>query len=107
MDTMLIVGIIIFTGFLFGELAQQVRLPKITGYILAGICLNPRLLPLIPESFTDHTDFVTNISLSFITFSVGGTLLYSRLKALGKTILAITLGEWFIEFSLILILHEI
>jgi Kef-type K+ transport system membrane component KefB len=93
MDTMPIVGIMIFTGFLFGEIAQKIRLPKITGYILAGICLNPRLLPLIPKSFTEHTDFVTNISLAFITFSVGGTLLYSKIKALGKTILAIVLFE--------------
>jgi Kef-type K+ transport system membrane component KefB len=88
-----IVGIMIFTGFLFGEIAQKIRLPKITGYILAGICLNPRLLPLIPESFTKHTEFITNISLAFITFSVGGTLLYSKIKALGKTILAIVLFE--------------
>jgi Kef-type K+ transport system membrane component KefB len=80
MNTMPIVGIMIFTGCLFGEIAQKVRLPKITGYILAGICLNPRLLPLIPESFTKHTDFVTNISLAFITLSVGGTLLYSKIS---------------------------
>ncbi|HPF98518.1 MAG TPA: cation:proton antiporter [Kiritimatiellia bacterium] len=99
MNPILIVGLVIITGFLFGELAQLVKLPKVTGYILAGICINPRLLPLIPQDFTTHTDLITNVALSFITFSVGGTLLAGRLKKLGKTILWITVFE--AEFALL------
>ena len=93
MDGVLVVGTILLAGFLFGEIARQVGLPKVTGYILAGICLNPRLLPVVPETFPTHTDLVTHICLAFITFSVGGSLLWSRLKALGKTILLITVFE--------------
>ena len=69
-----ITGIILGAGFVFGELARLVRLPKVTGYILAGICINPQILPLIPADFSTHTNLVTNVALSFITFSVGGTL---------------------------------
>ncbi len=93
MNSILIVGFIIFTGFIFGETVQKLKLPKVTGYILAGICLNPRLLPLIPETFIDHTDLFTDIALAFITFSVGGTLLYAHIKKLGKPIFAITILE--------------
>ncbi len=102
MDSILIVGVILLTGFITGELASRVRLPRISGYIVAGICLNPGLLPLIPTSFTEHTGLVTDIALSFITFSVGGTLLKSRLKALGKTIVAITVFE--AETAVVLVL---
>ena len=84
MNTTLIVGVIMFTGFLFGEIAHKVRVPKVTGYILAGLFLNPNLFKLIPKDFTEHTCLVTSTALSFITFSVGGTLLYSLVKNSGK-----------------------
>jgi len=93
MQPILIVGIIVIIGFLFGELAERIRLPKITGYILAGILLNPDVVKFMPSDVIKHTTLVTDISLSFITFSVGGTLLYSRIKKLGKNILYITLFE--------------
>ena len=101
MQSMLIVGIIVFTGFVFGELVAKIKLPKVTGYILAGILLNPGLFGFIPRDFVDHTGVATNICLAFITFSVGGTLLLSRLKKLGKGILCITICE--AEFSFLII----
>ena len=93
MESILIIGIIIFTGFVAGELFTRIGLPKVTGYILAGLILNPKLTHFIPESFVEHTALVTNIALSFITFSVGGTLLLSRIRSLGKSIIFITLFE--------------
>jgi len=93
MEPILIIGIIIFTGFVVGELCTRLGLPKVTGYILAGLILNPNVTHFIPESFVGHTAIVTNIALSFITFSVGGTLLFSKIRSLGKTIIFITLFE--------------
>jgi len=98
MESLLIVGIIIFTGFIFGELVSIIKLPKVTGYILAGVILNPQLLHIIQADFTNHTDIITNIALSFITFSVGGTLFYKRIKKLGKAIVFITIFEAEIAF---------
>jgi Kef-type K+ transport system membrane component KefB len=97
MESLLIIGIILFTGFVLGEIVSKIKLPKITGYILAGILLNPGLFHIIPSSFNEHTDVITNIALSFITFSVGGTLLYKKIKKLGKEIISITFFE--AEFS--------
>jgi len=93
MDTTLIVGIILSGGLLLGELASLIRLPKVTGYIVAGVILNPQLTHIIPADFASHTDFVTNFSLSFITFSIGGTILASHIRKLGKSIAWITFFE--------------
>lgn len=93
MEAILILGIIIFAGFMFGELVGHVGLPKVSGYILAGIMLNPGLTAFIPDSFVEHTTLVTNIALAFITFSVGGTLKFSKIRMLGKSIILITLFE--------------
>ena len=89
MDSIFIVGIIIFTGFLCGELCNRIGLPKVTGYICAGLILNPQLTPFVPGSFVENTALVTDIALSFITFSVGGTLLFPKIRSLGKSIITI------------------
>ena len=93
MKPIMTVGIILIVGFIFGELARKIKLPKVTGYILAGVFLNPQFLPIIPHDFPYHTGLITNVALTFITFSVGGTLLFSRIKKLGKSIVWITICE--------------
>ncbi|HHB52029.1 MAG TPA: sodium:proton exchanger, partial [Saprospiraceae bacterium] len=103
MDIIFYSGIILFAGFIFGELVTLIKLPKVTGYILAGVLLNPELIDFIPKEITVHTDFITDVSLSFITFSVGGTLLYSKIKQLGKSILLITFFEAELAFIFTLI----
>lgn len=107
MEPILIIGIIIVTGFAVGELCSRIRLPKVTGYILAGLILNPKLTPFIPESFVVHTTLLTNIALSFITFSVGGTLLFSRIRSLGKTIVFITFFEAELAFLFVAVFFTI
>jgi len=93
MNILLTAGGILLAGVFFGELASLFKLPKITGYIIAGIILNLLLADLAPDDIETHTNVVTNISLAFITFSVGGTLLWKTIKSLGKTIVVITLLE--------------
>jgi len=93
MESILVVGIVVVSGFLVGEVMRRIGFPKVTGYILAGLLLNPSLTGLISPGFPEHTDPVTNIALSFITFSVGGTLLWGKLRKLGKRILCITVLE--------------
>ena len=102
MHTILTVGIVIFTGFMFGEIVSKVHLPRVTGYILAGVLLNPGLLHFVPPTFVHSTETVINIALAFITFSVGGSLCYSRIRDLGKSILWITAFEAELAFLAIL-----
>ena len=101
MGSTLIVGVIIFLGFLLGEIVSKINLPRITGYIIAGILLNPQLFHFIPTEFAQNTELITNIALSFITFSVGGTLLVSKIKQQGKSIFSITVFES--EFAFIIV----
>jgi len=101
MESLLILGAILFTGFVLGEILSKIKLPKITGYIIAGVLLNPELFHIIPSSFYEHTDVITNIALAFITFSVGGTLLYKKIKKLGKEIISITFFE--AEFAFLVV----
>ena len=89
MNPVLLIGIIIVSGFALGELAGMMRLPRVTGYVLAGILLNPDLTGLVPGDFVTHTDPVTHLALAFIAFSIGGELLYRRIRSRGRAILCV------------------
>ena len=99
MNVVLSVGVLIFTGYILGELAGKVKLPKVSGYILAGILLNPDLSGVMSSDFVKHTDPLLSISLSFITFSIGGSLSAQKLKATGRTVFSLTLLEAFLAFA--------
>jgi Kef-type K+ transport system membrane component KefB len=101
MDSILIIGIVILTGFVFGELVERIRLPRITGYVIAGIILNPKLSGLVPSGFTESTSPIVDICLSVITFAVGGELLFSRLKTQERRILAMTVFEAELAFAVV------
>ena len=93
MNSIILLGLVISCGFILGECASLLRLPKVSGYITAGLLLNPSLVPFVPESFVQHTAIPTDIALSFITFAVGGALTGTRLKELGRSIILIMLFE--------------
>jgi len=97
MPSIFLFGVIIAAAFFFGGLANKLKLPKITGFIIAGIILNPSLTHFIPADFASQATPITNIALAFITFAVGGALWYPRIKKLGKDIFYITIFE--AEFS--------
>ena len=101
MNVILSIGLLVFTGYILGELAQKIKLPKISGYILAGIVLNPDILGIMSNSFVGHTDPLLSISLAFITFSIGGSLSLEKLKSTGRQVLLLTLFEAVFAFLLV------
>ncbi len=87
------IGLILISGYLFGNLANILKLPRVSGYIVAGIVMSPHLIGIIDQSFLKKSDVVTHASLSVITFLIGSSLSLRKLRTLGKSILMITLGE--------------
>ena len=82
----LILGTLLLTGFIAGKLVSRIGLPKVTGYIIAGVLLNPQVSGLVPVSFISHSNLATNLTLAIITFSVGASLFLPALKKVGRTI---------------------
>ena len=93
MDALLTLGIMILAGYLLGELVGKLGLPRVSGYILAGLALNPHVTGLVSTGFVETTGTLTSLSLSILTFAVGGTLAIAPLKELGRGILLLAVGE--------------
>ncbi|MBQ8407970.1 MAG: cation:proton antiporter [Clostridia bacterium] len=87
------VSIMLFSGFAMTRITKLLRLPNVTAYIIAGILIGPFCLDLVPRSVVEGTDFISDIALAFIAFSVGEFFKVSSLKKNGIKTIVITLFE--------------
>lgn len=86
-------ALMLFLGFSMTRVTKRLRLPNVTAYILTGILIGPYCLDLIPADFVKGTDFLADIALAFIAFSVGEFFKISTLKKNGGKAVVITLFE--------------
>ncbi|MBU1049360.1 cation:proton antiporter [Candidatus Bipolaricaulota bacterium] len=93
MNGILAVGLAIILGYVLGELVRKIGLPRVSGYIVAGLLLNPKITGFVSSNFLASMDITTDFSLAILTFAIGGTLAFASLKDLGKKIMFIALGE--------------
>ena len=89
---LLLAGIAIGLGFLIGKGTHLMKITGIVGYIAAGIILGPDVLGVIHLS-SGEIETMTNVALGFVAFIIGGELTISLLRKMGKSIIAIIIGE--------------
>ena len=95
-------GLLLIAGYVFGLAANKVRLPRITGYIAAGLLLSPSISGVLNRAQIENQSIiVADITLSIIAFAIGGSLQMSRVRALAKSILWITLTQSMGAFILV------
>ena len=101
LNVILLFGMILIFGYVAGRVANLFKLPKVTGYIAAGILLEPSFFNVIPQKFIDHSAVISNFALCVITYAIGGSLLFRRIRKLGNTIWVMTVFESIITFLFI------
>ncbi|MCF6366221.1 MAG: cation:proton antiporter [Bacteroidales bacterium] len=101
--------IIIFTiSFIFIALASKqisgffvkIKLPQITGFLIAGIIAGPFILDLIKKDAVVNLGFINDISLAFIAFAAGAELYLKELRSRYKSISWMTFGQLVVTFLL-------
>lgn len=76
-------AVILFAGLLMGRAVKMVRLPNVTGYLLAGLLLGPSVLGVLPAGFVHELELVSEMALALIAFTVGAEFKFSYLKKVG------------------------
>ena len=92
-QTIIAIAILLFGGFAATRLTKLAHLPNVTAYILTGILLGPYCLGAIPPRIIEDTEFLPDIALAFIAFSVGEYFTLSSLRRNGAKVVLITLLE--------------
>jgi Kef-type K+ transport system membrane component KefB len=78
-----ILGLILVTGYFSGKAANLLRLPRISGYIVAGLLFSPSITGIIPYQQISHLFlFTSELALAFIAYAIGGSLRISRIRDL-------------------------
>ena len=75
----------IFSGMAFGRLVKLIKLPNVTGYLLAGLILGPSVLKIIPKDTIDGIAVISEVALGFIAFSIGNEFKMSYFKKVGAS----------------------
>ncbi len=84
-------GLLLVAGYVGGYLANKVKAPRVTGYLLAGIAVGPPLMGLVPEAWVARDSrLVTDIALGIIAFLIGGSLALSKIRRVGAQIVVVT-----------------
>lgn len=69
--TLATVALMMISGLLFGRLCKYIKLPNVTGYLIAGLVFGPSLFNIVDQNMIDEFAIISDIALSFIAFSVG------------------------------------
>lgn len=87
------IGILLLVGYLLGKLAGVIKLPEITGFIVAGILMGESVTGVIPAHQSEDLKVVTEVALGLIAITIGGEFYHSKLKRLGMRIVVITVVQ--------------
>jgi len=92
-QTLLAFGCLILAAYAAGELAVTVRVPKLVGYIAAGVVFGPSALVTVhAESISDLAP-VSSLAIALIAFLAGAELRWGDVRARGLAMLRILAVE--------------
>ncbi len=86
-----IMALLLLVGLVLGYLARLVRLPSVTGYLLAGLLLGPIFHVVDTEGarVSAQLEPITNLALSLIAITIGSHLQFGVLRNAFKRILVL------------------
>lgn len=102
-----VTALMLLAGLLLGRLGKLVKLPNVTGYLIAGLLLGPAVFNIIPAEMVDGFTIISDIALGFIAFSVGSGFSLNYFRRVGAAPIVIAILESFgaiILVSVVLIL---
>jgi Kef-type K+ transport system membrane component KefB len=101
MNELASLGLILLLALLAGHLVQFLRIPEVTGYILAGVMLGPSVLGWVSSGNLAALEVLSEVALGLILFSIGSVFEFERFRQVGRPILFLTLAESLLAGALV------
>lgn len=105
--TLLTFGFLILAAYTIGEIAKSVGVPKIVGYLAAGLLFGPSGLGTVTTEATHELATVSALAIALIALLAGAELRWSEVRERGATIfklLSAELATAFVALFVLLIL---
>ena len=87
-STLLGLGILIFGGYIAAHLAENLGLPHLTGYIVAGLLLGPHALGLVSDETIQGLRPTNAVALALIALTAGAELSFDLLRRGARSLFA-------------------
>lgn len=94
-------GFLILAAYSVGELATSLRLPKIVGYLAAGLLFGPRGLDVVTEAASHRLAPVSDLAIALIAFLAGAELRWGEVRERSRVIGRILVSEIGVTFVLL------
>ncbi len=101
MNEILSVGLILMAALVAGHLAQLVRIPEVTGYLLVGVIIGPASLDFISHGNLATLGFLGDVALGLILFNIGAIFEAANFRRVGPGVVRVTLWEATLSFVLV------
>lgn len=96
MNIIIKIALALTIGIAGGKLAKLLKLPSVSGYLLAGLFVGPAFFGdygILNAGDLDNLIFISELALAFIAFSIGSEFVLKELKKYGKKVFIITIAE--------------
>jgi Kef-type K+ transport system membrane component KefB len=87
------IALILLLSLMAGHLVKFLRIPEVTGYILAGIIVGPSVLGWINEQNLTSLSVFSEIALALILFSIGSIFEIRLFREIGRSVVRVTVFE--------------
>lgn len=91
-------GLLILGAYTVGEIASAARLPKIVGYLVAGLIFGPSVLGAVSAQSVQRLQPVSQLAVSVIAFLAGAELRWRDVRVDGPALLKIMATELAVGF---------
>ncbi len=86
-------GLILLFALAAGHLVKFLRIPEVTGYILAGVAVGPSVLGWVSHENLAALEVFSEVALGLILFSIGSIFHMHRVRRAGPAMLRVTVTE--------------
>lgn len=94
-------GFLILAAHAVGEISSEVGVPKIVGYMLAGVLFGPHALAIVGSEGVGRLAPVSDLAIALIAFLAGAELRVDELRARGVVFLKIMTAELALAFAVV------
>lgn len=100
-------GVLLLCGYFSGRLAQRLKLPTISGYVVAGLLLGPSILNLVPDKVDVYIEPIPHVALGLIALGIGSQLSFRTLRSLGMGVAIITVVQLLVTFGCVAVVARL
>lgn len=92
-------GFLILAAYTVGEIAKAVGLPKIVGYLIAGVMFGPYGLEVLSAPGAERLAPISQLAIALIAFMAGAELRFQEIRERGILLLKMTGAELVLTFA--------